>query len=365
MAIKSKFFNRCLTPKYLKRILLMFVAFCILAAGLVYWWAGEQTKESLVEQTLHREQVIARSGARSIESFIDLASSSLLTYDHFVSESQIDEIDKILEDYSNEWNDTPVAGFIYIDEDGIIKSHASKSSTRSVGVSVEDREYYKWAKEANDDDVFISKPLVSRIGESKGKYTIAVVTPIMNDGEFDGALTMGLLLSDITKKYLDPLKISEDTNVYLIDLEGTILHSPDTSLIGENYFNFLSVLAKDGEIISIDLKSMVSAKDEGKLVYTKVDSNPMLPNKQLLTFSKVDPVGQKESNINPWYVVIETPSDDAEAFFGPFRNHLVLMLFFAIFVILGLFAIGLVTYRISQRDAYVDGFMHGRKHRKK
>ncbi|MFA6008186.1 MAG: hypothetical protein WC784_06145, partial [Candidatus Shapirobacteria bacterium] len=56
--------------------LIFFIIFCALSS-FVYFIIGAGSVNSLIEQMLHREQVITRSGAKSIASFVELSSKSL------------------------------------------------------------------------------------------------------------------------------------------------------------------------------------------------------------------------------------------------------------------------------------------------
>ena len=314
----------------LNLILALLTAFLVVLAVALFYWITNVNEAVLVEQTLHREQVIARSGALSIESFLKLVSKSLLQTAYFISEADQPSED-ILSDFVSGWADTPVTGTVLTDEDGVVQININKISKPEVGTLLADRPYFIWAREAVRGKVYISEPIVSRLGASKGQSIITISTPIVENARFRGVLVVGVLLNDLTSEYLDPLKISENTQVDLLDSDGNFLQTPYAEVLEKNI----------GERLK-------SAK-EGKMNVTYPDIDGTL-RRYLVAYAPINYANKD------WLLAISTPVDDAMAFYRPFSktNRSTLAIFVLVVLAFAIFTIVLV--RIAQKDAFARGY---------
>jgi hypothetical protein len=177
--------------------------FFILIAVAIYFLLGKQAADVLIEQMLHREQTVARSGANSIEVFFNLYGKAV----SFLGETP--EIINYntgtgteLTNFFNRWSNTPVEGIGLTDENGVFVYFANKKNESSIGIDVSEREYFKWAKSAKRGDLFVGVPVRAKTGGIEGQYIIPLATPVLDpQGKFKGVLIAGVLTSDLVELY--------------------------------------------------------------------------------------------------------------------------------------------------------------------
>ena len=313
-----------------KRIFFILVAVLTLAATLVYLRLSAISQKALVEQILHREQVISRAGARAMEVFVkDLQSSIAALAD--------DPTPVKLQKFVAGSQPGPVAGVIITDSEGKVKLSVNREAVPlEPGTSVANHDYFAWAKTASSGEVDLGQPIVSKVGASKGKYILPVSTPIVKAGQFQGVLTVAVLLEDLTSRYLEPLKLSEETRIYLLNPEGVIL-------------------SKDGEqSIAEGLNQALAAGKEQKLDLVLADEQRAGRLTRFLIAAA--PIELKNCH---WLLAVISPVEEAHLFSVPFRQSFswALILFLLIIFILSIF--GILYTKIVHQDAYEEGYSDG------
>lgn len=346
------------STNWINFILILVVAFFITLGTLLYWVIGERTVASLSEQTLHRQQVIVRAGAKSIESFIELVSNSISLLSQRPDIYTLNEkAGGILESYISEWTNTPVVGVALVDKNGAVQFSQGKTGSGEKGIDVSDRDYYQWAKNAKEGEIHIGEPILSRLGAPKSKFVFTVATPLFREGEFNGVLAAGILINELTKTYIDPLKLSSDTRIYLIDDDGVFLRSPIESLVGENYIELLKETPFEGsEQVIYELTKAVSTRKESKLGITLPDERTGELTRFLISSSPVKLDGQF------WTLAIASPLDEALKFYWPFQvsEIAVLLLFISMTIVFS--ALLIYSVRETKRRSYIKGFKRGKNH---
>ncbi len=327
-------------------------AFFILTGALIflisiaiYFLLGKQAKDTLVEQMLHREQLSARAGGKSIETFFEFFGKSMTSLAARVGvERDNKNTRNILEEYIREWKDSPVGGVILTDKNGIVIFNGNKNFVPEIGVSLSDREYFPWAKTAKAGEVFISDPLISKLGYSKGKNIVVVVTPVKaNDGSFEGILASSVILSDLKDQYLSPLKISDETRIYLIDYNGVVISSSIEKFIGVNYLDYISKTNIPGNTKIVDILSeALKSNEEGKIKIALPDETKGgTLTKFLIAYA---PINTSDKH---WTLGIATPESDTLTFLTPFyfRDLAIVALAFLSFLIISIRIAKVVGYK--------------------
>jgi len=317
----------------------------LLISGAIYVLLGKQASDSLVEQMLHREQLSARAGAGSLESFFILygkAQSSFSTRREIISPAE--NTNESLYNFIARWEGTPVAGVIFVDTSGRVKYNGNRQNAPDVGADVSDRSYFVWGKTAKKGEVLVSEPIISRLGASKGKYVVTVSTPVIaGDGSFEGLLAGAVILGELTDQYLDPLKISDKTRIYLVDNDGIILSSPVEKLIGVNYLDYIlkSGIPGSQKVYEI-LKGSLESNDEGKMDLALPDEtkNGFL-TRYLIARAPVNVGGEH------WTLGVATPASDALEYLAPFyfKNLGIAGLAFLAFLMIAIRVAKVVGYK--------------------
>lgn len=361
----SRFFNRFTAPTtttWLRKIFLGLGIVIAIIATFIYFLGKQEIEKSLVEQIFHREQVIARAGAKSSEAHILntenglklLARSQRIT----VMEK---EVQGMLEQYVSDRKGTPTTGVAIVNPEGKIIANANNlGMPREIGVSVADRAYFKWAKAAREGEVYLDIPTVSRVGASKGQTIIPVASPIIENGKFKGVAVAVVLLSKLTELYLNPLKISQQTRIYLVDSNGFLLYASYNQLTGVNYFDYLKNKPFPGsEEVGTRLKKHVAEKTEGKLdLYLPNEQKGGTRTRFLIAHS---PVVLGSTTL---LLAVASPVEEALIFAGPLYADLADGVVFRLVAILVVAMWFTVSIRLVQRQAFLEGFVKGRDHKR-
>jgi len=324
--------------------------FFLLLGVAIYLLTGRSAVNMLIEQMLHREQAITRSGAGSIQSFLTLFGDaiSLLAQNRQVSPDNVKESEEILTKILTNFKNTPMGGILLIDSYGeLLLNPNIVGNMVTPGTMVDDREYYIWSKTAKEREVFWGEPILSQIGGSKGKMIIPISTPIIRDGRFKGVLAASIILPDLTKDFLDPLKISNNSEVYLFKDNGEIIYSGKfEETVDKNIFSLIDENKFLGsEYIKGEIKKALNSGKEGKLrIAYPTSNNTAILSERLLAYSPID-LGNGEV----WYLVMSTPVMDALVFMGPFYTRQIIL------TILIFMAILIYAVRFSKMRGFKEG----------
>lgn len=353
-----KGFRRFWTNK-LNRILIALIVLFVSLAGVFFFVAGRRAEVSVADQMLHREQVITRAGAKSIESFLALSGASLATLASDRDVALLGEAAQVaLDNFIEKWEETAVVETILVNKEGEVSFVANRQENgMKPGISVSDRDYFIAASQAAPGEVFSGEPILPRLGAYEGQYIVPMATPVYEGEEFKGVLGMAILLSELTKTYLDPLKISADSKIYLLTRDGILLHSPVPELTGVNILDYLAENPFPGSEVFLEKMEEGMVKGgEGKLdmPWPETAKGPL--SRHLIAYSPLKVGG------HDWVLGMATPIKDALAFFGPFYGNQLAALMMAILSILSFGAFVILAVRMARRDAYLDGFTQKRDH---
>lgn len=341
---------------------------------MAYLRSANMTDQSLIEQTQHREQVIATAGARSIESFLNLSANSMAILANQVRVNDASgETDQVLHEFVSRWSNTPLLEVILIDKSGSVVKIVNKDDMPLEGkISLADRDYVKRALSAKNGEVILGIPILARLGVYKGQYIVPIASPIYSNGSVEGVVSSAIVLSELTKNYLDPLRISGNTTIYLEDTNGLILSSYVPELTGKNLYEVISQNPFPG---SKQLMAIVKAKmdqvrfsKEGKLDFVRNDYYDKLKfTRELLVYSTVNLSSSYYTYLAPdtnWVLAVETPASDAFAFEGPFvRNQFRVVTMFIVVVLVFSF-IYIYSVRLAMKEGYLDGYTDAERKRK-
>lgn len=358
-----KLFDRfTTTTRWLVRIFLGLGVVIALLAVFIYLLAERNTQQSLIEQMLHRQQVIARAGAKSIEAHLINTENGLKL---LVRSQRVvvmgKDVQEVLNDYISDRKGTPTTGAAVINREGKIIANANNlGGPTEIGMSVADRAYFAWAKGAREGEVYLGGPMVSRLGATKGQTIIPIASPIVDNGKFRGAAVTVVLLSKLTELYLNPLKISDQTQVYLVNRDGVLLYAPYERLVGVNYFDYLkSKPYKGSEEALAPLKKSVEGKgEEGKLdILLPNEQQGGTPTRFLIAYS---PLKLGSTSL---ILAVASPIDEAMIFAGPLYTNQTQGIIFWLVAILIVLIWFVVSLRLVQRQSFLEGFAEGRDHR--
>jgi len=315
-----------------------------------YMLFGKGAADLLVEQLMHREQVITRAGAASIDSFLILAGKSLA----LLATTNSDQKD--LQKFVEEWKGTPIQGVSVVDSRGVVRLIVNQTGSMiGKGLSISDREYFPRVQTAKDGKVVIGKAIISRLGQTQGRFIVPLVSAMVdNNGEFTGALLSSAVIDELTVKYLNPLKMSDKTGIYLLGDDGTVLYSSVGLKTGENVLDYLHKNPFLGsEVLVKKAENELKKGEEGKL--NLVWPGPGGWQRYLVAYS---PIKLEEGKW--WYLVMTTPVEDALVFMGPIYVRIV-GIFALVFLGILIYAIQLAKYFAFKEAQKYEHKLHGIK----
>ena len=331
--------------------IVVFTAVLLLGlTGVFYIVLGRGAASALTDQMLERQLIMAQSGANSIAAFFDLFGKSLAV----LARTPLTQHD--LDDFVLNWQDTPIAGVVRSDAHGIIQANANLRGESALGVDISDRDYFIWGQTATNGAVFVSEPIISRAGASKGHFILVIASPVLRNGVFDGVIGSAVLLKDVTKQYLNSLQIVPNSRVYVINNHGEMIVTPFEQLIGVNYFDYLTTKHVLGaaEITRI-LKERLATPQAGTLTIT-------LPNEQtgvLVPFLVAHaPITYNQNQY--WTLSIATPVTESLQYMVPLYLRGIAVLVITFFVVL------ILAIRLAKYWGFSEGFQfHGTLHHEK
>ena len=332
--------------------LFFLIGFALLLVGLYFYFGlGSSARDALIEQMLHREQANARTGASAIGTFFDLVGKSVArisSRDEVISPGN--ETDEFFSFFVKQWENTPVTSIILLDEAGTVTKAAYTEIAGGVGASLKDRGYFIWAKTAEKGEYYISETIKSRL-RGENYFVVVVASPIKDEnGNFKGALLVGISVTRLTEQYLTHLKISDATEIYLVRTDGTLLYTPFKELLGENMFDYIKAHPFLGsEVLLGEIRKRMEDVREGKALFAYPEkAGAAFPLKsRMLAYSPVPVTGQD------WILVIATPVEDALISMGPIylRFLIGLLIVFLILLAMGIRLAKILAYREMAKKA--------------
>ena len=130
----------------------------------------------------------------------------------------------------------------------------------------------------------MGEPVISRLGASKGQLIVPVAGAVYDQGDFVGVLAASVKLKPLTERYLALMKVSDQTDVYLVNQRGELLYSssaPDT--VGASIFQVFP-----------ELEQALSTTGEGNLQASR----------RLIAYA---PISLDSQN---WWLVMASPVED-------------------------------------------------------
>jgi len=221
----------------------------IVGLGLAFYlFLGRGAKSSVTQLVLERQQTLTRAQASSVTSFFQVFGDSLAVLAQVNGMKRQDAITvQNMDAFVAQWEDSGlVGGIVFTDSLGVVKFNSNVLGTRDLGISLTDRDYFVWAKgQSGEGEYFIGQPVVSRLGASEGQMIVPVASPVFQENVFLGVVVASVKLQPLTERFLGLLKVSGQTDVYLVNERGELLYSNSApELVGTFFFELLPEFKK-------------------------------------------------------------------------------------------------------------------------
>lgn len=323
---------RRLLVKASRRFTLVLVAVIFLLITVFvsfYWQAAKKSDQLMIEQIRGRQKVLLKSTSLAIGEFFQTRQARLTLLSRMAPIYNLEEksgrdLFRLLVEQSR--GDRAFTGIIRVDKKGeIVWVENFERDYRGEGASVADRDYFKKAVlELSQGEVFVSEPMISRAGMTKGKLVVIMGIPVFKNEDFNGLVMLSFPLRDLAEKFLSPLIEEEKTNLYLTDTKEFILASNEIEAEGKKISDF--ILANNSQ--------------SGALITSWVPVE----------------VGDQK-----WSLWLSTPNREAISLsfplrLGQWRQMVVLILGVTVLVL-----ILIVIIRFAKEESFIEGFTNGFK----
>lgn len=295
--------------------------FLIVMLGTIgYLVSGQRVRitNSFTRQLLNEQGVIARAEAANTTLFLQKIGNSVANLAQLSSVENRDvNTPHDLDIFVNQWRySSIIGGVVLTDKHGVVQLNSNILGTHGIGQSLTDRDFFVWAKtQRGPGKYFINKPVISRLGASKGQVIVVVASPVYQNNTFTGVVAASVILKPLVARFFGLMKVSDKTEVYLIDENGKLLYNNGTkNIIGFN----ISELFSDDQILSEKIKNALGTTKTGEFQ----------TDKHLVNYA---PVLLGNQN---WLFIVSSPTQQVVDLMTPFRINQVSIFLLIVFTIL-------------------------------
>lgn len=278
---------------------LLYVIFLIIMLGVAsYLVLGQEAKHTVTQRILDQQHLIARAEASNTEIFFERIGDAVATLAQLKSiERRDSDAGSDLDSFMKQrLNSGLIGGVILTDKDGIVRLNSNILGTKDVGQSLADREYFAWAKnQAKKGDYYVSQPVVSRTGATKGQMIVPVISPVYQNGAFSGIVAVSVKLKPLVDNFFGLMKVGKHTKTKLLSREGELIYSNSSpEAIGSD----ISEIFPDDQVLTDKINQTLIAKEEGQfatdkhlVAYSPVELSPQ--NWLLVISSRINEVDEQ------------------------------------------------------------------------
>lgn len=247
----------------LPRVWQLGIVLTVLLGLLFYFVLGRSTKKTTTELVQKEQLTLTRAEASNLVSFFQVFGDSLavLAQSNGLEQKDTTTVNN-MDAFVEQWRDSGiVGGIILTNSKGVVEFNSNVLEHPDVGASIADLGYFAWAKkQKGEGEYFVGKPVVGRLGASKGQVIIPVASPVFKNGSFVGVLAAAVRLEPLASRYLELMKVSDMTHVYLLDENSDVLYRNSLSvMVGSNISEHLGESAKD--MLKADSEGQIQTKE--------------------------------------------------------------------------------------------------------
>lgn len=321
-----------------------FIIITVLAA-VFYLLVGSEAKNSISDQILAKQQVLARAEASNITSFFHEFGNSVAVLAQLKSiESKNLNASDNMDSFVEQWRASGIVdGVALTDAKGIVQLNSDITGITDTGALLSDRDYFLWGKSgAKRGEYFIGQPVISRLGGSKNQLIVPVASPVYQDGKFTGVVVAAVVLKKLTQNYLTLMMVSDKTDVYLISQDGILLFSSTYPVgVGSNVFDLLEAKGFPGtDSLTAKLRATLEKPEEGQLRLPYKDPVSQKMEDHFVAYSPVSLGAQN------WLLIMASPVTDIWNITVPMYLRVLILL---LILTLTMFIFGFVAVKEVQK----------------
>lgn len=199
----------------------------VVLGTVFYFILGQGMERIATQQFLKREQTLVRAQVSNLTSFFQTFGDSIAVLAQLKTVTNPGSAIWEIDTFVKQWRDSGlIGGIILTNKNGTVQFNSSVSGIKDTGVSMADRDYFLWAKDRSRvGEYFAGQPVVSRAGDTKGQVIVPVASPVFRGKVFAGLVVASVKFQPLVKQYFEMMKISDTTEVFLINNDGRVLYS--------------------------------------------------------------------------------------------------------------------------------------------
>lgn len=242
---------------------LAIAAGCVLLFNIFY-----RDAENAAIGKLNQQQLIhAREVALGIEDFFGTWIRSLNSLSQMDAIIGGDAVGKRYLQLYHEAHHEQIMAITRVDENGgIVDSYPARDEIRTA-----------LSKQKNNNEILRDhRAVISNVFKTIDSLdAVALHVPVFQNGQFRGSIGILINFDDLVRRYLDPIRVSQTGNAWVIDRDGNILYTPNQAYIGKTVFEVLKNNAALEKIVKDMLAGHegVAQYDFDRLVERKVSAD--------------------------------------------------------------------------------------------
>lgn len=291
-------------------LMMFFAIFCIFTFNSFF----EEAKKSAVKNLNDEQKIHAMQAAHGIEEYFETWVNILS------SMSKIDDIVEVSSDGKKQMelfcsaHGEQVRAITRVDENGTILFTCP--FPQSIGTNISRQKHMQSILKDH-------KPVMSDVFRTvQGFDAVALHVPVFKGSVFKGTIAVIVNFQNLTKSYLEPIRVGETGYAWVISRDGTVLYYPVSEHIGRSVFEDF----KDFPTIIAMVQKMLKG-GEGTTTYT-FDRIREVRVKEVSKQAVYMPIHLGDTF---WSIVVATPENEILASLESFRNKL-LFIMVAIFI---------------------------------
>jgi hypothetical protein len=276
---------------------------------LLFYTFYYEAKKSAIERLYEEQMIHAKQAAKGIEEFFMIWTGTL------TSLARMDEIiNNDIDGKRYMWlifesHRDQIKSVTRVDEKGTILYTVPYTLSTGSNISTQ-KHFQKIIRER--------KPVISDVFKAvQGFDAIALHVPVLKGDLFKGTIAILIDFEDLTRRYLEVIKIGETGFAWLIQNDGIQLYSPDKGSIGKSVFDNY----KEFPAIIPMLKNMLQGH-HGRTTYifNKIGNQKVKPIRQYAVYMPIH-IGNTF-----WSIAVASSETEVIATLSFFRNRLILII---------------------------------------
>ena len=284
--------------------------FLVIFFGFILFSIYEEVKQKTIDEFHAQQLILAKQAAKGIETFFRhyyLELTYLSSIDDVVLSNQQGK--KLLTTFFNN-NSERINAITLVNAEGRI-IYTAPYNAKAIGADIS---YQNHVKTIMNKHI----PVISDVFTAvQGYSAVAYHVPILRDNVYQGSLAVLIPFDNITKDYLESIKIGKSGYAWVISQKGVELYCPIPGHVGKIIFETSS---KDPSLLNMAEKMRQRKSGVGSYFYEKVYGET---TRKTLNHASYYPVNLGNTH---WSIAVTTPEDEILSTIKGFRNKWLLII---------------------------------------